>query len=84
MQIRIEGFDLPGGSFYPSQDSPGARHNAHVGVQHRTRRDELLGLVPGDAPSATWTLDCAASPAGAGTDLRGPYIQARPAAGSST
>ena len=50
----------------------------HVGVQRRNRRDELLGLVPGDAPSATWNMDCAAVPTATGVDLRGPYIQGPP------
>ena len=58
MQIRIEASDLPGKSCGPSRDSPGGHHNIHVGVQRRNRRDELLDLVPGDAPSAVWTVDC--------------------------
>jgi hypothetical protein len=40
--------------------------------------DELLDLVPGDAASATWTLDCKATPSSSGVDLTGPYIQGRP------
>jgi uncharacterized protein DUF5990 len=50
----------------------------HVAVQRRGRRDELLGLAPGDAPSATWTLDCTAVTSPAGTDLNGRYIQGPP------
>jgi hypothetical protein len=38
----------------------------------------LLGLVPGDAPSATWILDCTAESSPDGIDLRGPYIQGPP------
>ena len=49
-----------------------------MAVQRRNRRDELLGLVPGDAPSATWTLDCTAAASRAGADLKGPYIQGPP------
>jgi hypothetical protein len=49
-----------------------------VGVQRRNRRDELLGLVPGDAPSATWTLDCTAGASPNGVDLKGPHIQGPP------
>jgi len=74
VQIRIEGHDLPGISCGPSPDSPGGYHNIHVGVQRRDRRDELLGLVRGDAPSAMWTLECSV----AGMDLKGPYIQGPP------
>ena len=46
--------------------------------KRRNRRDELLGLVAGNAASATWTLDCAAVPLATGIDLRGPYIQGPP------
>jgi hypothetical protein len=63
----------------PAQSySPGGYHNIHVGVQRRNRRDELLGLVPGDAPAARWTVDCAAIPSPGGFDLKGPYIQGPP------
>ena len=78
MLIRIEASDLPGRSCGPSPDSPGGYHNIHVGVQRRNRQDELLGLVPADAPSATWTLDCTAAVSPAGADLKGPYIQGPP------
>jgi Family of unknown function (DUF5990) len=78
VQIRIEGSDLPGGSCGSSPDSRGGHHNIHVGVQHRNRRDELFGLVPAGAPSATWTLDCSTTTSAAGPDLRGPYIQGPP------
>jgi uncharacterized protein DUF5990 len=79
VQIRIEASDLPGNSCGPSPDSPGGYHNIHVGVQRRNRRDELLGLVPADAASATWVLDCTVVPSPGGADLRGPYIQGPPA-----
>ena len=78
VQIRIEASDLPGRSCGPSPDRPGGHSNIHVGVQRRNQPDELLGLVPGDAPSATWTLDCQANSSSTGVDLTGPYIQGRP------
>jgi len=78
VQIRIEASDLPGRSCHPGSDPPGGYQNIHVGVQRRDRRDELLDLVPGDAPSATWTLDCTAATAPGGVDLKGPYIQGPP------
>jgi hypothetical protein len=50
-----------------------------VGVQRRAKPAELLGVVPGDAPGATWTLDATVTPAPGGrTDLKGPYIQGPP------
>jgi hypothetical protein len=82
MRIRIEGTDLPGGSCGPSPDVPGGHHNIHVGVQRRGKRDELLGLTSGDAPTATWTIDCQLSgdtdTGGQAADVKGPYIQGPP------
>jgi hypothetical protein len=78
VQIRIEGIDLPGSHCGPSPDSPGGYHNIHVAVQRRSKREELLGLTPGDAPSATWTLEATPTATEAGTDLKGPYIQGPP------
>jgi hypothetical protein len=82
MQIRIEGIDLPGRTCGPSPDVPDGYHNIHVGIQRRGQRDELLGLTPGDAPSATWTIECQFSsdsePDGPAPDLKGPYIQGPP------
>jgi len=78
VRIRIEGSDLPGSSCNPSPDQPGGYHGVHVGVQRRNKRDELLGMVPGDVPGATWTMDCVATPANGGIDLTGPYIQGPP------
>ncbi len=83
MQIRIEGTDLPGRSCGPSPDVPGGYHNIHVGIQRRGKRDELLGLTPGDAPAATWTIDCQlTSPpvdlSASAPDVKGPYIQGPP------
>lgn len=79
MRIRIEGTDLPGSTCVPSPDRPEGYHNIHVGVQRRGKPAELLGVVPGDAPGVTWTLDATATgTTGGETDLRGPYIQGPP------
>jgi hypothetical protein len=77
MQIRIEASDLPGRTCGPGGNFPGYS-NVHVGVQRRDRRNELLELHPGDAPSAVWTLDCSAASTSTGVDIKGPYIQGRP------
>jgi hypothetical protein len=77
MQLRIEAWDLPGRGCGPGDNFPGYR-NVHVGVQRRDRRNELLELHPGDAPSAVWTLECSAVSTPTGVDLKGPYIQGRP------
>ncbi|WP_251073003.1 DUF5990 family protein [Streptomyces sp. ISL-43] len=81
MRIRIEGIDLPGRDW---PHAPNSGHstptygNIHVGLQRRDRPAELLDVQPGDAMSATWTLECTAVAAPAGTDLKGPHVQGRP------
>ncbi|MFC5667803.1 DUF5990 family protein [Kitasatospora misakiensis] len=77
MQIRIEAVDLPGRSCPAGPGFPGYG-NVHVAVQRRARPDELLDLHPGDATSAAWTLECAASPLADGLDVKGPHVQGRP------
>lgn len=76
MRIRLEGTSLPGRSCGPGPAQPAGHRNVHVAVQRRGKPAELLGLVPGDAPSATWVLDCVAS--ADGTDIKGPCIQGPP------
>jgi hypothetical protein len=76
MLIRIEGTRLPGASCGPSPQRPGGHHGIHVGLQRRNKPGELLGVIPGDAPAAMWTLEAMATPSPDGTtDLKGPYIQ---------
>ncbi|MFD1930896.1 DUF5990 family protein [Nonomuraea mangrovi] len=77
MLIRIEASDLPGRECGQAPGFPGYR-NIHVGVQRRDRRDELLDLHPGDAPSAVWELEATATRGETGWDLRGPFVQGRP------
>ena len=79
MRIRVEGVELPGSTCGPSPERPEGHVNIHVGVQRRGKPAELLGVVRGDSPRATWTLDATvtAAPGGA-ADLRGPYIQGPP------
>jgi hypothetical protein len=78
VQILIEASDLPGSSCGPSPDRPSGYHGIHVAVQRRSPRDQLLGLVPGDAATASWALDCTAVPSASGTDVKGPCIQGPP------
>ncbi|WP_123471479.1 DUF5990 family protein [Streptomyces sp. CEV 2-1] len=82
MQIHIEGSRLPGRACGPGGDFAGYE-NIHVGVQRKDRPGELLGLLPGDAPSASWTLDCTATATASasapadGVEISGPYVQDR-------
>ncbi|WP_327184180.1 DUF5990 family protein [Streptomyces sp. NBC_01334] len=78
MRIRIEAVDLPGLTRPASADGRvPAYGNLHVAVQRRDRPAELLEPQPGDAPSATWTLECTASASPTGTEVTGPYVQDR-------
>ncbi|MFF6904798.1 DUF5990 family protein [Streptomyces sp. NPDC012389] len=76
MQIHIEASALPGRSCGPDSDFPGVE-NIRVGIQRKDRPDELLGLHPGDAPTASWTLECTAKETADGVEVSGPYIQNR-------
>jgi hypothetical protein len=77
VRIRIEGSDLPGSSCGPGPDAPKGHRNIHVAVQGR-KRDDLLNLVPADADTACWTLDCTATATPNGVDCRGPHISGPP------
>ncbi|WP_234308130.1 MULTISPECIES: DUF5990 family protein [unclassified Streptomyces] len=78
MRIRIDAVDLPGLTHSAQVDGTVTTYdNVHVAVQRRDRPAELLEPQPGDAPSATWTLECATSASPAGTEVKGPYVQNR-------
>jgi hypothetical protein len=72
MRIRIHGHHLPG------RDWAACDHeyrNVHVAVQER--RDPV-GLVPGDASSATWEVDVRVMEDDDGAlDFRGPAVQGK-------
>lgn len=76
MQIHIEASELPGRTCGPDTDFAGF-DNIHVGVQRKDRPGELLGMHPGDAAHASWTLDCTAVSTTEGVEVSGPYIQNR-------
>ncbi|THA81655.1 DUF5990 family protein [Streptomyces sp. A0592] len=76
MHLRIDASDLPGLAFAPSGAPP--YRNVHVAVQRRDRPAELLDPQPGDAASATWTLECTTAATPTGTDVKSPYVQGRP------
>ncbi|WP_331728199.1 DUF5990 family protein [Streptomyces sp. NBC_00158] len=77
MQIRIEGFGLPGRSCPPGPGFPGY-DDVHVAVQPRERDAQPLAPHPGDAGSALWTLDCTARRGAGGVDVTGTFVQGRP------
>lgn len=76
--IRIDAVDLPGLTCpAPADRDVPVYGNVHVAVQRRDRPAELLDPQPGDAPSATWTLECTAVVSPTGTEVKGPYVQDR-------
>ncbi|CCK25209.1 hypothetical protein BN159_0830 [Streptomyces davaonensis JCM 4913] len=78
MQIRIDAVDLPGRTC-PAPDGAEAEYrDIHVAVQRRDRPADLLDPQPGDAASASWTLECDTPASATGIDVRGPYVQGRP------
>jgi hypothetical protein len=83
MRIRIDAVDLPGLTCRaPEGRTVSAYDNIHVAVQRRDRPAELLDPQPGDAASATWTLECTAEPSPTGIEptgieVKGPYVQDR-------
>ncbi|MFD9325117.1 DUF5990 family protein [Streptomyces sp. NPDC060065] len=80
MRIRIEAVDLPGLNCSPGASTDGKAvtyGNVHVAVQRRDRPAELLDPQPGDAASATWTLECTTADSPTGTEVKGPYVQDR-------
>ena len=77
VRIRIVGRDLPGLACGAAGTFPGYEH-IHVAVQRHDHPAELLGMVPGDAPSAEWTLECDVVDTADGVDFKGPYISGRP------
>ncbi|WP_307618819.1 DUF5990 family protein [Streptomyces sp. V3I7] len=78
MRIRIEAVDLPGRTCPSPAAGAEAYAGIHVAVQRRERPGELLGLQPGDGPSASWELECTATATPNGMDIKGPYVQGRP------
>lgn len=78
MLIRIEASELPGSRCGPGPDAPDGYTGIRVGVQARRDPNTLLGIVPGDAASASWTLECTTKATEAGLDVNGPHIQGKP------
>jgi hypothetical protein len=72
MRVTISGHNLPGRRF----SAAGRDYdNVHVGVQER--RDPV-GLVPGDAASATWDVDIRLDVASDGAlDFKGPAVHGK-------
>jgi hypothetical protein len=73
VDMRIEGFEMPGISCAP-HDAPQRYDNVHVGIQ---RGKEVVELYPGDAPSAEWSFQVTVKHVDGGLDFGGPFVQGR-------
>jgi Family of unknown function (DUF5990) len=72
VRVTIRGHNLPGRQFVAGDCD---YDNVHVGVQER--RDPV-GLVPGDAESATWDVDVRLDvDADGNLDFKGPAVQGK-------
>ena len=72
MRVVIHGHNLPGRRFRSDGE---LLDNVHVAVQERA---EPVGLVRGDAGSATWPLEVRiAAELGGGLDFRGPAVHGK-------
>ena len=72
MRVTIRGHNLPGRQFHAGDCN---YDNVHVGVQER--RDPV-GLVRGDATSATWDVDVRVDVGADGAlDFKGPAVQGK-------
>ena len=72
MRVTIRGTNLPGRQFHAGDCT---YYNVHVGVQER--RDPV-GLVRGDAASATWDVDIRVDVGTDGAlDFKGPAVQGK-------
>jgi hypothetical protein len=75
VDVRLVGVELPGRTFDARGRPDGLLYeNVHVGVQ---RRREVVEMVPGDAPSATWELTIETRRNDGEPDFRGPYVQGK-------
>lgn len=75
MDVRIVGVELPGRTCGDPRPGGLAYENVHVGVQ---RRQDVVDLVPGDAPDDEWNLTVEAVTKDGGLDLRGPFVHGKP------
>lgn len=82
MDVRLVGVDLPGRTFDDRRRPDGLLYeNVHVGVQ---RRRDVVELVPGDAPRATWHLTIDTRRNDGELDFRGPDVQGKRLVGTVT
>ena len=74
MDVRIVGVELPGRTCADPRADGLAYENVHVGMQ---RRQDVVDLVPGDAPDAEWNFTVDTVTKDGALDLRGPFVQGK-------
>jgi hypothetical protein len=74
VDVRIVGVELPGRTCADPRPGGLTYENVHVGVQ---RRQEVVDLVPGDAPVAEWNLTVDTVTKDGLHDFRGPFVHGK-------
>jgi Family of unknown function (DUF5990) len=74
MDVRIIGVDLPGRTCADPRPGGLVYENVHVGLQ---RRQEVVDMIPGDAPVAKWNIPVDPVTRDGVLDFRGPFVQGR-------
>jgi Family of unknown function (DUF5990) len=75
VSFRVVGTDLPGLKYGRSSGASVDREPVYLGIQ---RRDEVVDLVPGNAPRAVFNFSVdVESNQGKGLDFRGPFVHGK-------
>ncbi len=74
MDVRIVGVEMPGRSCADPRPDGLTYDDVHVGMQ---RRRDVVDLVAGDAPTASWDLTVDTVTKDGTLDFRGPFVQGK-------
>jgi uncharacterized protein DUF5990 len=74
VDVQVVGIELPGRTCADPRPDGLVYENVHVGVQ---RRQEVVDVVRGDAPTAVWSLTVEPNFRDGALDFRGPFVQGR-------
>jgi Family of unknown function (DUF5990) len=74
VDVRIVGVEMPGRTCTDPRPGGLAYDNVHVGVQ---RRNEVVDLVPADAPTTEWNFTVDTVTKDGALDFRGPFVHGK-------
>jgi hypothetical protein len=74
VDVRIVGVELPGRTCADPRPGGLTYENVHVGVQ---RRQDVVDLVPGDAPTTEWNFTVDTLTKDGAPDFRGPFVHGK-------